>query len=86
MPCFALVPDEVKKPGSRASQAEILGNGQIGIFEGLYPIIREQKRLEKKLERIHRGDRRTERSEVAAEEAGGTAVRIAGHAGSGTRL
>ena len=77
---LALVPDEVKEQAA-AHLKQKFWEWADRYFEGLYPIIREQKRLEKKQEAHTQGDRRTERSEAAAEEAGSTAVRIAGHAG-----
>ena len=50
---LALVPDEVKKQAA-AHLKQKFWEWADRYFEGLYPIIREQKRLEKKLERIHR--------------------------------
>ena len=50
---LALVPDEVKEQAA-AHLKQKFWEWADRYFEGLYPIIREQKRLEKKQERIHR--------------------------------
>lgn len=78
---LAFVSDEMKEQAA-AHLKQKFWEWADRYFEGLYPIIREQKRLEKKLERIHREIDELSVQKLRQKKPAALPVRIARHAGS----